>query len=141
MLQIITDPKLLSRKSTRVAKIDDIIRNICKSLIDTMIGNDGIGIAAPQCGILKRIIIATVKNNVLALINPEIIEFSNEMECDLEGCLSLPGEKILVQRHKIIRIKYRNLRGKPVCETFSGFDARVIQHEIGHLDGKIIKQL
>lgn len=138
MLQIITDPKLLSRKSTRVASIDDTVRNICKSLIDTMIESDGIGIAAPQCGILKRIIIVTVNNTVLALINPEIIEFSKETECAIEGCLSVPGKSILVNRFKSIKIKYRNLKGKPVCETYDGLNARVIQHEIDHLFGKII---
>jgi peptide deformylase len=103
-----------------------------------MIANDGIGIAAPQCGILKRIIIATVNNNVLALINPEIIEFSNEIECAAEGCLSVPGKTILVERYKSIKVKYRNLKGKPVCETYQDLDARVIQHEINHLDGILI---
>jgi peptide deformylase len=138
MLQIITDQKLLSRKSKKVASIDDTVRNICKSLIDTMLQSNGVGIAAPQCGILKRIIIVTVQDTIKSFINPDLLEVSDETETCAEGCLSIPNESFEITRPTKIKVKYRNLKGHPMCENYSGFDARVILHEIDHLNGVLI---
>lgn len=136
MLQILTnDDKLLKKKSKRVDKIDDTIRTLAASLVDTMVANNGAGLAAPQCGILKRIIVVDTPSGPKVLINPEIIFFSEEKEIDDEGCLSIPEIFIKKSRYSKITIKYRNLSGHPNLETHNGLIARVIQHEIDHLDG------
>lgn len=136
MLEIKTlGDKALKRKSKRVDKIDDSIRNICASMISTMIQKNGVGLAANQVGILKRIIIILDNGNPKVLINPEIIEYSDEM-CSLqEGCLSIPETFLDIERPKSVKIKYRNLKGKPCYEHYDGISARIIQHEIDHLDG------
>lgn len=140
MLQILTDPKLLKRKSKRIASIDDTIRNLCVRLTETMIENNGIGLAAPQCNILKRIIIVQTVNGPISLINPDIISESVETEICEEGCLSIPGKSFPKERAKSVKVKYRNTKGKPVIETFSGLEARIVLHEIDHLNGIILNE-
>jgi peptide deformylase len=136
MLEILTEEnKLLRKKSKRVDKIDDSVRNLCASLVDTMLANNGVGLAAPQCGIHKRIIVVLINEQPKVLINPEIIFFSDDKEVAEEGCLSIPEKFIQKKRYSKITIKYRNLAGHPNLETHEGFNARVIQHEIDHLDG------
>lgn len=136
MLEILKeDNKLLRRKSKRVDKIDDSIRTIAASLVDTMMANNGIGLAAPQCGIQKRIIVVLMNDTPRVFVNPEIVFFSKEKESGEEGCLSIPQTYIQKNRYSEITIKYRNLAGHPHLETHTGLNARVIQHEIDHLDG------
>lgn len=139
-MEIITDKKLLKRKSKRVASIDDTIRNICISLIDTMIKNNGVGIAAPQCNILKRIIIVQTSSGPLILINPEVISKSLETEIYEEGCLSIPGKFFQKERPTSIILKYRNIKGKPIVQNFSGFECRIVLHELDHLEGIILNE-
>jgi len=111
---------------------------------ETMSEKDGIGLAANQIGILKRIVVIADKEGPLILINPEIIEKSwlkNIME---EGCLSVPGVFGTVKRHKKITVAAINSRGETLKLKAEGMLARVIQHEIDHLDGilfidKVIK--
>ena len=140
MLQILTDPKLLKRKSKRVPSIDDTIRNLCVRLTETMIENNGIGLAAPQCNILKRIIIVQTATGPISLINPEIISESVETEICEEGCLSIPGKFFKKERPVNISVKYRNTKGKPVVQNFSELEARIVLHEIDHLDGIILHE-
>lgn len=136
MLQILTDDnKLLKKRSKRVDRIDDTIRTLAASLVDTMVANNGAGLAAPQCGVLKRIIVVDTSSGPKVLVNPEIIFFSEEKEVDDEGCLSIPETFVKKSRYTKITIKYRDLAGHPNLETHSGLIARVIQHEIDHLDG------
>jgi len=136
MLEILKDgDKRLRRKSKRVDKIDDSIRTVAASLVDTMTANNGIGLAAPQCGIHKRIIVVLINETPKVLVNPEIVFFSEDKEIGEEGCLSIPETFIQKKRYSEITIKYRNLAGHPHLETHSGLNARVIQHEIDHLDG------
>jgi peptide deformylase len=127
--------KVLKKKSKRVDKIDDSIRNICALMITTMISKNAVGLAANQVGILKRIIIVSDQDSPKVMINPEIIEFSNETCNFEEGCLSIPNELIEIERSKIIKVKYRNLKGNPCYEKYDGLTARIIQHEVDHLDG------
>jgi peptide deformylase len=135
-MEILTEGhKDLKQKSKRVDKIDDVIRTQVASLTDLMIKNNGVGIAAPQCGIHKRIIVVSDNETIKAFINPEIVFKSDELEDGEEGCLSIPGKVAIKKRYKSITIKYRNLSGHPHLETYEGFTARVIQHEIDHLDG------
>ena len=136
MLTILTDEnKLLRKKSKRVANIDDSIKNLCVSLIDTMISNNGVGLAAPQCGILKQIVIALIDNEPKIFINPEIISTSNELVSGEEGCLSIPGTFIEKKRYNTVTVKYRNIKGRPCLDNYEGLSARILQHEIDHLHG------
>jgi peptide deformylase len=127
--------KILTQKAKRVASVDDSIRNLCASMTKTMLENEGIGLAANQIGILRRIIIVLIDETPVAMINPEIIEFSKNLVMMNEGCLSIPGEYLDIERPESIKIKYRDLKGKPHIESYSGLTSRVIQHEIDHLDG------
>lgn len=139
ILTILTDgDKRLLKKSKRVAKIDDTIRNIAANLVETMIHNQGVGLAAPQCGIHKQIIVVLVNDEPKVMVNPEIIFTSKETEICEEGCLSIPGTFIEKERNKTVTVKYRNLKGHPHLETHEGLVARVIQHEIDHLQGVLM---
>jgi peptide deformylase len=127
--------KVLTQKAKRVASVDDTIRTLCVSMIDAMIKNEGIGLAANQVGILKRIIVVSDEGNIRVMINPEIVEFS-EKTCILdEGCLSIPETYLPITRYETVKVKYRDMKGKPHIESYSGLTARVIQHEVDHLDG------
>ena len=138
-MEILTkENKLLRKKSKRVAKIDDTIRNLAASLMETMKSNNGVGLAAPQVGIHKCVIVISLDGRDKVLINPEIIFKSDELEECEEGCLSIPGEYIQKKRHKSVTVKYRNLSGHPLLETHTGLMARVIQHEIDHLSGVLM---
>jgi peptide deformylase len=129
--------KELRKKSKRVANIDDTCRHVCAMLIDCMYENKGIGLAAPQVGIHKRIIIIDHEGTPLTLINPEITDTSTTQVIMNEGCLSVPEHYEDKERPESITVRYRNLKGKPVKETFTGLLSRIIQHEIDHLDGII----
>lgn len=141
MLEILKDSdRRLKKRSKRVDKIDDTIRNIAASLVDTMTANNGIGLAAPQCGILKRIIVVLVNNQPKVMINPETITISEETCSMEEGCLSFPGKYLTITRPEKITIKYRNLSGYPTLETYEGLTARILFHEIDHLDGIVFEE-
>lgn len=106
-----------------------------KDMQDTMLKNKGIGLAAPQIGNNTRIAIIQTKDGVLPLINPEIIKESLRKEISEEGCLSIPGIFGLVKRSKKIRVSSLNEIGERMEFDASGLFARVILHEIDHLDG------
>ena len=127
--------KVLAQKAKRVASIDDTIRNLCASMIDTMIKSGGIGLAANQVGILKRIIVVSDESDIKVFINPEITYFSEQKVSLDEGCLSIPETFLAIIRSENIIVKYRDLNGKPRMERYFGLTSRVIQHEVDHLDG------
>jgi peptide deformylase len=127
--------KVLKLKSKRVANVDDTLRNFCHSMAKIMREKNGIGLSAPQVGVNKRIIIIDRSGENWVLINPEIIWFSDKIVDFEEGCLSVPDVFENVKRPESIKVKYRNLKGKPVIEIVDGLMARVVQHEIDHLDG------
>jgi len=136
MLTIRTlEDKVLYQKAKRVAHIDDTIRNLCASMVETMVANNGIGLAANQVGVLKRIIVILDGDDVKVMINPEMLNCSDTKVIMDEGCLSIPEKFLKIARPETIRIKYRDLSGKPHAEQYRGLTARVIQHEIDHLDG------
>lgn len=126
--------KELRIKSKRVANIDDTCRMVCAMLIDCMYDNKGVGLSAPQVGIHKRIIVVDA-GTPLVLINPEVTDTSPNMITSEEGCLSVPGHYQDKERYEWITVKYRNLKGRPVKETFTGLISKIIQHEMDHLDG------
>jgi peptide deformylase len=141
MLELLKEEdRKLRRKSKRVDKIDDTIRNLAANMVETMIFLNGIGLAAPQIGVLKRIIIVMVNEEPIAMVNPEIISVGEETCNEPEGCLSFPGKFLDIERPTIITVKYRNLAGHPTLETHTGLTARCIFHEIEHLDGIVFTE-
>lgn len=130
--------KTLKKKAKRVANIDDTLRTFCASMVNTMYENNGIGLAAPQVGVLKQVIVVDKGNKeALVLINPEIIFESDEKVSMEEGCLSIPEKFDHVTRAKSISVKFRDTKGRTHFNTYDGLLARVIQHEIDHLHGKL----
>jgi peptide deformylase len=140
ILDILQDgDKRLLKKSKRVAKIDDSIRELAENLIETMQSSSGVGLAAPQCGILKQVIIVLMNEEPKVLINPEIIFTSVERVTEEEGCLSFRNQFYPIPRAKEVTIKYKNLSGHPIRESHTGLVARILQHEIDHLHGIVFK--
>ncbi len=141
ILNILQDnEKPLRQKAKRIAKIDDTTRTIAANMVETMIAKGGVGLAANQVGILKSIIVVLVNEEPKVMINPEIIFYSEEKEIDDEGCLSIPETLLKKERYSKVTVKYRNLKGHPHLETHEGLTARVIQHEIDHLNGILMTQ-
>ena len=142
-MQIIIAPdSRLKQISKKVEIIDDSIISTLDQMLECMYQNNGIGLAAPQVGILKRLVVIDCSDNKdkkkpLKLINPEIIKLSKNTSEFEEGCLSLPSQYAKVIRPSEITLKYKNIEGL-ICESkFSGLEATCIQHEIDHLDGKL----
>lgn len=128
------DP-ILSKHCREVPAVNDHIRMILTDMLETMRQSEGVGIAGPQVGILRRMFVAEPEpNRVYYMVNPEITETSGEQECT-EGCLSVPGLFGTVKRPEKIHIKALDFDGNPVEYDFEGFDADVMCHEYDHLDG------
>ena len=109
---------------------------LMKSVMESM---KGVGIAAPQVGINKRIaIIAPPESGFYVLINPELLWSSDEIVEGVEGCLSVPNLDAKIKRPYSVQIRYTTLAGVETMKTFEGFEARIVQHEIDHLDGILI---
>jgi peptide deformylase len=141
MFQILQDGnKNLKKKAKRVDRIDDTLRNIAASMVETMLANNGLGISGNQVGVLKRIIVVTVNNEPKVMVNPEIVFQSDDIFKDNEGCLSFPNQFYDIPRSQKVTIKYRNLSGHPMLETHEGLTARCILHEIDHLDGIVFTE-
>ncbi len=133
------DP-ILRKKSTELEKVDNELRKLLDDMLDTMYGAPGIGLAAVQIGILKRLIVIDIskdnkKKNPLFLINPKITFKSKNMSIYEEGCLSLPGHFAEIERPAECHINYVDYNGKNQDLKASGLLATCIQHEIDHLNG------
>lgn len=135
------DP-VLRKMSKPVAVVDEKIREIVRDMIDTMYEADGVGLAAPQVGILKRILVIDIYDDtgVKVLINPEFIE-KKGMQEDSEGCLSVPGVTGLVKRPEYVKIKGLNENGEEVVYEAKELLARAFCHEVDHLDGVLFTDL
>lgn len=136
--------EILYKKSREVEKIDDKIKEISEDMAETMYKYDGIGIAACQVGILKRIVVYDsdyVKEddvkNPKVLINPVITKSSKQMVTTEEGCLSFPDLFGYVDRHEKITVEAKDLNGNKITIHAKDVEAVVLQHEIDHLDGKV----
>lgn len=114
--------------------VDGDPTDLIKQMSKVMIENNGIGLAAPQVGVSKRIFVMGNEAKLYACINPEVIE-GNGQVMDKEGCLSFPDLWLSVKRHETIKVKYFNVLGEEIVTEFSGLIARVFQHERDHLDG------
>jgi peptide deformylase len=128
------DP-VLRERAREVDKITRVHRRLVKDMIQTMREAPGVGLAAPQVGVLERIFVYEVEDEVGALFNPEIVESSDETETDEEGCLSLPNLVYPVERSARVKIEGVDEKGRPVSIDADELLARVFQHELDHLDG------
>jgi peptide deformylase len=134
-LEILTypDPILLA-KAQVVAKVSSRMRRLARNMLETMYAASGIGLAAPQVGVQKRVIVVDAGEDPLVLVNPRITAVEGE-QVGLEGCLSVPDLVGEVRRAAWVTVKGLNRRGWPVVLEGEGLLARVLQHEIDHLDG------
>lgn len=132
------DHPMLRTKTKRVIAVTKSVRTLLKDMQATMKHADGVGLAAPQVGESLRICIATIERKPTAMINPVITAHSREKELDQEGCLSLPGVWVQVPRAVTITLTYTDTKGKKQERKLSHFSARVVQHEVDHLDGVLI---
>lgn len=132
--------RVLRKPTKRVAKADDGIRDIAYKMLQTMYSEDGIGLAAPQVGIHKQILVVDTDpeeaaNQPLILLNPKIIRYSKQMACGQEGCLSIPNVFLDVVRPAAIEVSFKDENGRPQKIKADDLLARVIQHEMDHLNG------
>lgn len=135
------DP-ILKKRSREIEEIDDRIKTLAEDMFDTMHKWDGLGLAAVQVGILKRIIVIDLYDDVskFCLINPEIVEISKETAEIEEGCLSYPNQFGKVVRAVKVKVKALDLDGKKVTLEAEGLLAQALQHEIDHLEGETFKE-
>ena len=131
---------VLRKKCKTVTKITPNIHMLLDDMADTMYAANGVGLAAPQVGILKRIVVIDVGEGPIVLINPEILETSGEQTGE-EGCLSLPGKAGTVTRPNYAKVKALNEDMEEVILEGEGLLARAFCHEIDHLDGKLYTRL
>ncbi len=136
------DPRLKA-KADPIGSVDTELRRLADDMLETMYDAPGIGLAAPQVGILQRMLVMDcVKEEDAApqpmvLINPEILEVSEERSVYDEGCLSIPDQYAEVERPAEVTVQWMDLDGKTQKERFDGLWATCVQHEIDHLDGKL----
>lgn len=121
------------------------LEQLAQAMQATMLARNGVGIAAPQVYVSKRVIIVASRPNprypdapdmaAVVMVNPEILQFSKETCLGEEGCLSVPDERGQVSRAQSIKVRYFTLYGEPIETTYTGFPARIVQHEVDHLNG------
>lgn len=124
----------LRKVCKRQEKFDLRLRLLLSDLADTMYEAEGVGLAAPQVGILRRVVVIDVGDGLVELVNPEII-LSEGAQCGREGCLSLPGRQGVVTRPDKVTVRAQDRKGDPIELTAEGFFARAVCHELDHLDG------
>lgn len=130
------DP-VLRQKAKAVAQVDARIRRLLDDMVETMYSARGIGLAAPQVGISQRVIVVDIGDGPIRMVNPKIVRVGEEEEEATEGCLSIPGIIGEVWRAYDISVRGFDENGKPVKIDAEGLLARVFQHEIDHLDGRL----
>ena len=133
---------LLLRESARIEKFDESLVSLSKDLIDTMYDADGVGLAAPQIGINKRIFVMDCsredeEKDCRIIINPEIENQSEELSSHKEGCLSIPGITEEISRPKVIKVMFQDINGVLQRNTYDDLWSICFQHELDHLNGKL----
>ena len=138
VLDVITYPNPILRQPTvAITTFDEKLNKLTNDMIDTMRHYQGVGLAAPQIGILEKLFVVEFEDTLLTFVNPTLKDPSGS-EQDYEGCLSIPDLKVHVERPTTITISYQDISGNSNTRTFDGFLARVIQHEYDHLNGVLI---
>ena len=139
-IRILGDP-VLREPTKEVTAFDDELKGLVKDMWETMYHADGIGLAAPQIGVLQRVLVIDVRRSddegpePLALVNPEVIESSRKTDKAPEGCLSIPGMEEVVTRPLEVVVDGQTVEGAHIRLEAGGLFARALQHEIDHLDG------
>jgi peptide deformylase len=136
-VRVLGDP-VLRALAAPVARITDEVRALIADMFDTMYAEDGVGLAAPQVGLGQRVIVIDPREENIApfaLVNPRIVEFGEAVDRAEEGCLSIPGLKEIVERPATVVVEGLDRAGEPVRMAAEGLLARILQHEVDHLDG------
>ena len=131
---------ILNKKCRPVEKFDSKLADLLDDMAETMHLANGVGLAAPQVGILRRIVVIDVGDGVIELINPQIISFSGEQEGD-EGCLSFPVEWGITKRPQYVKVKAFDRNGNEFTKDGKDLLAKAFCHEIDHLNGIVFKQV
>ena len=131
------DPVLKTRAAP-VDTFDESLSRLTEDMLSTMRENDGVGLAANQVGRLKRVLVASVDDEDYVIVNPVLSEKSETTERGTEGCLSIPGINVDVDRATAVTVSGQNASGEPVHMQAQDMLARVLQHEVDHLDGVLI---
>lgn len=132
-IRLYPDP-VLREPAAPVEIVDEDIRKLVSDMEETMRAAPGIGLAAPQVGVQRRVLVYDIGEGLHVLVNPEILDRSGEVVDD-EGCLSIPGLAYPVPRAERVRVRGLDPGGEPITREASELEARVLQHEIDHLDG------
>ena len=133
-IRLYPDPAL-RRQAEPIEQITDEIRALADQMVETLVKRVGYGLAAPQVGVSKRLIVVDVEDDLYVLANPEIIEASDERVVGAEGCLSFPGVEAEVERARRVRLRGLTMDGEEITIEAEELLARVFQHEIDHLSG------
>lgn len=131
---------ILNKKCRPVEKFDFKLADLLDDMAETMHLANGVGLAAPQVGILRRIVVIDVGEGVIELINPQIIAYSGEQE-GVEGCLSFPGEWGITKRPQYVKVKAFDRNGNEFTKDGKDLLAKAFCHEIDHLNGIVFKQV
>jgi len=136
-IRTLGDP-VLREVARPVERFDRDLGALSRRMIAIMRDAPGVGLAATQLGVVQRVIVYEVDDEPVTLVNPKIVSSSRELETADEGCLSLPGVSVPVERPAAVRVRGRDLRGRRLEYEAEGLEARVIQHETDHLNGVLI---
>ena len=131
------DPVLKTRAAP-VESFDESLVRLTEDMLSTMRDNEGVGLAANQVGRLKRVLVAEVEDEEYVIVNPVLSDIAETTEWGPEGCLSIPGIQVEVERPTAVTVSGQDVSGKPLRIEASDLLARVLQHEVDHLDGALI---
>ena len=134
------DP-VLTKKCRPVVKFDDRLAQLIDDMKETMQNANGVGLAAPQVGVLRRLVVVDVGDEIVELVNPEIVSKSEEVQTGVEGCLSLPGEYGVVTRPMYVTVRAQDRSGDWYEYDGEELVARCFCHEIDHLDGHMYTEI
>ena len=134
------DP-VLTKKCRPVVKFDDRLAQLIDDMKETMRNANGVGLAAPQVGVLRRLVVVDVGDEIVELVNPEIVSKSEEVQTGVEGCLSLPGEYGVVTRPMYVTVRAQDRSGDWYEYDGEELVARCFCHEIDHLDGHMYTEI
>ncbi len=135
------DAPCLYKVCRPVEKFDKKLHELLDDMAETMYDAEGAGLAASQIGILRRVVVIDVGEGIVELVNPEIVEMSDEKEGCMEGCLSFPGKRGYVERAYHVKVRAQNRDGEWKEYDAEGYFARAVQHELDHLNGEVYLRL
>lgn len=131
---LLGEDDVLRKHSRRVEKFDKRLRTLLTDMAETMVDADGVGLAAPQVGVLKRCVVIDTGEGLIELVNPEIVSMEGSV-IGAEGCLSIPGRRCTVERPEKVTVVAQNRNGESIRLEAEGLLAVAICHEVDHLDG------